>query len=158
MKGFIEQNDFEAVRSHLPEAFQGPVTFAYRTGWRVSNEILPLKWKQVDFTAGTVRLEPGTTKSGEGRTVPFGAFPELASLLRTQWEKTLSLKMETGQTVLSVFHWNDRGTIKSIHPKALYHRWQIASQRAGVPTRILHDLRLTAIRNLAERRGRDMNA
>ena len=27
--GFFERADFEAVRSHLPEAFRGPITFAY---------------------------------------------------------------------------------------------------------------------------------
>jgi len=33
--GFFERADFEAVRSHMPEAFKGPITFAYLTGWRV---------------------------------------------------------------------------------------------------------------------------
>lgn len=48
--------------------------------------------------------------------------------------------------------WNDRGTIKPIHPNALYHRWKEACRWAGVPTRILHDFRRTAVRNL-ERAG-----
>ena len=149
--GFFERADFEAVRSHLPEAFQGPITFACLTGWRVPSEILTLRWKQVDFSAGMVRLEPGTTKNDEGRVFPFGVLPELASLLRTQWEQTL-LEMATGQTIPTVFHWNDRGTIKEIHPKALYHRWKEACRLAGVPTRIPHDFRRTAVRNL-ERAG-----
>ena len=51
-----------------------------------------------------------------------------------------------------MFHWSDKGTIKPIHPKALYHRWKEASKRAGVPTRIPHDFRPTAVRNL-ERAG-----
>jgi integrase len=38
--------------------------------------------------------------------------------------------------------------IKPIHPKALYHRWKEACRRAGVPTRISHDFRRTAVRNL----------
>jgi hypothetical protein len=33
--GFFERADFEAVWSHMPEAFKGPITFAYLTGWRV---------------------------------------------------------------------------------------------------------------------------
>ncbi|HSL05662.1 MAG TPA: site-specific integrase [Nitrospiraceae bacterium] len=150
--GFFERADFEALRSHLPEAFKGPITFACLTGWRVPSEILTLRWTQVDFTAGTVRLEPGTTKNDEGRMFPFGALPELANLLRSQWEKTLSLETETGRTIPTVFHWNDKGTIKPIHPKALYHRWKEACKRAGVPTRIPHDFRRTAVRNL-ERAG-----
>lgn len=120
--GFFERADFEAVRSHLPEAFRGPITFAYLTGWRVPSEVLSLQWKQVDFSAGTVRLEPGTTKNDEGRVFPFGVLPELANLLRRQWEQTLSLEMATGQSIPTVFHWNDKGTMKPIHPKVLYRR------------------------------------
>src|SRR5262245_31344449 len=41
------------------------------TGWRTPSEILPLEWRQVDMTAGEVRLDAGTTKNGEARTFPF---------------------------------------------------------------------------------------
>jgi integrase len=135
--GFFERVDFEAVRSQLPEAFRGPITFAYLTGWRVPSDVLRLQWKQVDFSAGTVRLEPGTTKNDEGRLFPFSVLLELAALLRHQWERTLSLEMETGQTIPSVFHWNEKGTHKPIHPKVLYRRWKEACKRAGVPKRVL---------------------
>ena len=147
--GFFERADFEAVRSHLPEGFRGPITFAYLTGWRVPSEVLRLQWKQVDFSAGTVRLEPGTTKNDEGRVFPFGVLPEFARLLQQQWEKTIDLEMTTGQTVSAVFHWNDKGTIKAIHPKVLYRRWKEACRLAGVPERIPHDFRRTAVRNLS---------
>ena len=150
--GFFERVDFERVREHLPDAFKGPITFACLTGWRVPSEILTLGWQQVDFSAGMVRLEPGTTKNDEGRVFPFGVLPELAILLRAQWEQALSLELATGQSVPWVFHWNDRGTLKEIHPKALYHRWKVACRLAGVPTRIPHDFRRTAVRNL-ERAG-----
>jgi integrase len=124
--GFFERNDFEAVRSPSPEAFRGRITFACLTGWRVPSEVLRLRWQQVDFSAGIVRLEPGTTKNHEGRVFPFGVLPELTNLLRAQWEQALSLEMMMGQTIPTVFHWKDRGTIKPIHPKALYHRWKVA--------------------------------
>ena len=150
--GFFDRNDFEAVRSHLPEAFRGPITFAYLTGWRVPSEVLTLQWKQVDFSAGIIRLEPGTTKNDEGRVFPFGVLPELATLLRWQWEQTIDLEMTTDQTISSVFHWNANGVIKAIHPKVLYRRWKEACKRAGVPKRIPHDFRRTAVRNL-ERAG-----
>jgi integrase len=138
--GFFERADFEAVRSHLPEAFQGPITFACLTGWRVPSDILTLRWAQVDFSAGMVRLEPGTTKNDEGRVFPFGVLPELATLLRAQWEQAFSLEMATGQSIPTVFYWNDRDTIKPIHPKALYHRWKSACRRAGVPCSVAMEL------------------
>lgn len=61
-------------------------------------------------------------------------------------------ELAKGQSIPWVFHWNDRGTLKEIHPKALYHRWKGACRLAGVPTRIPHDFRRTAVRNL-ERAG-----
>jgi integrase len=77
-QGFFEREQFEAVRRHLPAEIQPVVTFGYITGWRLS-EVLGLTWKQVSFEAGTVRLEPGTTKNKEGRLFPFT--PELRELL-----------------------------------------------------------------------------
>ncbi|MBX3330548.1 MAG: tyrosine-type recombinase/integrase [Nitrospira sp.] len=87
-----------------------------------------------------------------GRTFPFAALRELAALLRRQWEYTINLEMTTGQTILTVLHWNDHGTFKPIHPKVLYRRGKDACKRAGVPERILHDFRRSVVRNL-ERAG-----
>ena len=50
---------------------QPVVTFAHITGWRIDSEVLSLLWRQVDFAAGEVRLDPGTTKNGDGRTFPM---------------------------------------------------------------------------------------
>ena len=63
--GFFEREDFEAVRSHLPSPLQAVVTFGYLTGWRIISEVLSLQWRQVDFKAGMVRLEPDTTKNDD---------------------------------------------------------------------------------------------
>ena len=67
-KGFFEHGDFLALRNFLPHYLKGFVTFAYKTGWRVS-EIEGLTWSQVDLVNGIVRLEVGETKNDEGRTV-----------------------------------------------------------------------------------------
>ena len=63
--GLFERADFEAVRSHMPEAFKEPITCVYLAGWRVPSEVVTLRWKQVDFSAGTVRLETRTTGAGD---------------------------------------------------------------------------------------------
>ncbi|MEO5987839.1 MAG: hypothetical protein ABIU54_02810 [Candidatus Eisenbacteria bacterium] len=44
--------------------------FVHLTGWRIG-EANQLTWRNVDFTAGTLRFDPGTTKNDEGRTFPF---------------------------------------------------------------------------------------
>ena len=122
------------------------MTFAYCTGWRVRSEILPLQWKQIDWTAGTVRLEPGTTKNDEGRMFAFAVLPELADVLRRQWEYTKALQREKGQLIGSVFHRNGRPI------KDYRGAWDKACESAKVVGRIPHDFRRTAVRNL-ERAG-----
>ena len=140
--GFFEREDFEAVRSHLPDAIQGVMTFAYCTGWRVRSEILTLQWKQVDWTAGTVRLEPGTTKNDEARTFPFAVLPELLDMLKQQWEHTKAVQKVTGRLIGPVFHRNGEPI------KDYRGAWDAACELAKVVGRIPHDFRRTAVRNL----------
>ncbi len=56
------------MREALPSYLQSLVTFAYKSGWRVS-EITSLKWAQVDLDNNIVRLESDETKNNEARTV-----------------------------------------------------------------------------------------
>ena len=67
-KGFFEPWEFVALRDALPDYLKGFVTFAYKSGWRIS-EIGSLTWNQVDRMQGIVRLEVGETKNNEGRTL-----------------------------------------------------------------------------------------
>ncbi|MGH7538739.1 MAG: tyrosine-type recombinase/integrase, partial [Gemmatimonadales bacterium] len=134
--------------------------FAYLTGWRVPSEVLPLTWAQVDFGAGMVRLEVGTTKNREGRTFPFGALPGLKAVLERQRAHTSAVERRLGQIVPWVFH-RDGQRIGDFHKS-----WRAACRRAatvqhgGVARvvrpdlleRIPHDLRRTAVRRL-ERAG-----
>lgn len=144
-QGFFEEKDLRRVVKKLPAYLRGPMVFAYHTGWRIG-EILPLTWAQVDLDAGTVRLEPGTTKNKKGRTFPFAALPELDALIRRQREATTALERADRCIIPWVFHREGR-PIKS------YRRaWTTACQTAGVAGRLVHDLRRTAVRNL-ERAG-----
>ncbi len=143
--GFFEANEFQAVCARLPEDLRPVVTFAYLTGWR-KQEILSLTWDRVDFAAGTIRLEPGTTKNDEGRTFPFTALPPLEDLLRRQRLDTIALERRSGLTIPWVFHRNGRPI------KDFRGAWKQACKTAGCPGRIPHDFRRTAVRNL-ERAG-----
>ncbi len=72
--GFFEPEDYAALLAHLPERVQPVVSFLYYSGWR-RNEVLSRQWRHVDFDAGIIQLDPGETKSGKGRTLPFAALP-----------------------------------------------------------------------------------
>src|SRR6266481_2426359 len=143
-QGFFEREQFEAVRKHLPAYARPVVTFMYLTGWRIRSEVLPLPWRQVDFQAGTVRLEPGTTKNKDGRT--FYLTPELRTCLEAQRAATEALQRQTGRIIPWVFH--REGTPM----KSFWKAWKTACKAAGTPGRIPHDFRRTAVRNL-ERAG-----
>ena len=143
-QGFFERDQFEAVRRHLPEYLRPALTFCYITGWRTRSEVFPLTWAQVDFKARVVRLEPGTTKNNEGRV--FYMTPELRSTLDAQREATEKLIRKTGRIIPLVFHRKGRPF------RWPYKAWRTACRKAGVPGRIMHDFRRTAVRNL-ERAG-----
>ena len=89
-KGFFEREQFLTLRSNLPRWLQALLTFAYITGWRIRSEVKNLQWRQVDFKAGRVRLDPGTTKNDEGRIFPFTG--ELRELLEAQRQEHEALK------------------------------------------------------------------
>ena len=138
--GFFERSELDAVCSALPEWVRPVVRFLYLTGWR-RGEALSREWRHVDFAAGTIRLEPGETKNGQGRVFPFGALPELAALLDERRAYTDAVERRTGQIVRSVFH-HDGRPIKSFRTA-----WRAACRRIGL-ARIPHDFRRTAVRNL----------
>jgi integrase len=139
-KGFFEMKQFQSVRKHLPDDLQSMITFAYITGWRMRSEIWPLQWPLVDFKASIVRLEPGTTKNDKGRIFPFTA--ELRQLLEAQRAKTDKLQRKNGVIIPWVFHRDGRPI------KEFKRSWKTACKDAGLPGRIPHDFRRTAVRNL----------
>jgi hypothetical protein len=65
--GFAEDGHCQKLLEYCPELWFRALVECGRT-WRVS-ELLNLRVKGVDLAVRTVRLEPGTTKNPEGRTV-----------------------------------------------------------------------------------------
>jgi integrase len=157
-KGFFEIEEFLSLRDTLPHYLKPVVTFAYHTGWR-AGEILNLTWDRVDLKQGIVTLDPGETKSEEGRTLYLNH--ELMKEI-----KTLHSKRHLG--CLFVFHHNGKKI------KRITRAWKTACIRAGlcevlkdengapvvtknkkgeektvkIPTRLFHDFRRTGIRNM----------
>jgi integrase len=143
--GFFEEDQVQAVLAELPADVRVLIEFVQLSGWRIG-EAKALTWRNVDFAAGVVRLDPGTTKNDEGRTFPFAAMPRLEELLREQRVHTSALEREQGCLIAFVFHRGGR-PIRNFHVT-----WHRACARAGVAGRFVHDLRRTAVRNF-ERAG-----
>jgi len=166
--GFFEESEYRALLEELPEYLRPVVTFAYLTGWRVPSEILTLRWAQVDLVAGTVRLEPGTTKNREGRTFPTHTLPELHALLVTQRERTTETERRLGTIIPWVFHREGKpirdfrsawwaackraAVLKDAEGKPVEREGKAVIVRPNLLGRIPHDFRRTAVRNL-ERAG-----
>ncbi len=146
--GFFEPAQYETVLKHLPAAIRPVIKFAYHTGWRIDSEVLCLQWRNVDFVAGEVRIDPGAAKNREPRTFPLTI--ALRTLLQAQHAEHERLK-KAGHLFPFVFFRevaDERGGAK--HPKVItsfIKAWRIATRAAGCPGRIPHDLRRTAIRN-----------
>ena len=134
--GFFEAEQFTALLSHLPAELQPVMQFAYITGWRIASEVLTLEWRQVDFTAGTVRLDPGTTKNRDGRLFPLTH--DLQTLLDAQRAHAEAVSRQRGAIVPLVFH-RQGAPIKDFRGA-----WAKARTAAGCPGRIPHDFRRTA--------------
>jgi integrase len=78
--GFVEDPDFSRLAAEASELWLRTfLELAYTYGWR-KGELLGLRVRQLDLTAGKIRLDPGTTKNGEGREVEMTA--KVAQLLR----------------------------------------------------------------------------
>jgi integrase len=136
-KGFFEHGDFLALRNVLPEYLKGFVTFAYKTGWRVS-EIKGLTWAQVDLRQGIVSLEPGTTKNDQGRVVYLDE--ELREVFKLQYER----RKITRKITPHVFTGRD-----GLEPIKDFRRtWDAACTEAKIGRRLFHDFRRTAVRNM----------
>ena len=157
-KGFFEHGEYLAVKEAHPEELRPIITFAYHSGWR-KTEILGLMWDKVDLEQGIARLDPGETKNEKGRILYMNE--ELLQEIRR-----LHGKRQLGCPY--VFHRN------GVQIKGFRKAWNSACIKAGlweplkddngnvviiknkkgeekivkVPTKIPHDFRRTAIRDM----------
>jgi integrase len=157
-KGFFESGEYLALKEILPEDLKPIITFAYHSGWRKA-EILGLTWDRVDLKEGTVRLDPGETKNEEGRTL------YLTDELLEEMHK-LQTKRHLGCPY--VFHREGKPiagfrkawasaciqvglceVLKDGEGKAVVAKDKKDNEKVViVPTKIFHDFRRTAIRDM----------
>lgn len=136
--GFVDASEFARLLAELSPELRVLAVLAHAIGWR-RGELLGLEWRQVNLETGEVRLDPGTTKNGDGRVVflPSDALAEL----RAWRHETLEVERAKGVIVRWVCH-RDGARIAD-H----YDAWRAACDRAGVPGLLLHDLRRSAARD-----------
>ncbi len=139
-QGFFEAVDFEALLAALPEDLRDFCRFAYHSAWR-KGEIASLTWADVDLAGRVIRLRPDSSKTGQGRTVALEG-ELLAIIERRQLARLVAGPDGIPRVVERVFH-------RDGEPVGDFRKaWASACTATGLPGRLFHDLRRTAIRNL----------
>lgn len=142
-EGFYTDEEWQQLRAamqHPARVHAWPVLQTARlTGCRISELIGDhgLEWRNVNLKEGWIRLEGGTTKNGDGRTIPI--LPALQPVLSALWDERLQQQSITPW----VFTWRGK-PIASIRSA-----FESARAEAGLPHRKIHDTRRTFRRYLA---------
>lgn len=135
-EGFLEHEAYMKLRNVLPDGVQLLFVVAYHVGCR-TGELLKVKWSQVDLVANRIQLAPRTTKNKQARTLPI--YGEMIERLRLE-KQIRDTKYPDCQ---AVFHRQGR-------PVRNFNKaWAAARKRAGLDGLLFHDLRRTAMRNMA---------
>jgi integrase len=145
--GFFEDDQYAAVRRHLPADLQVAVAIQHEFGWRNQSEVMMLERRHLDLDAGTLLLDPGMAKNEDGRFVYLT--PDLKRLLTEQFERIDALQRRLGRIIPWLFpHLSGRDLGE--RRRDFRRAWTTACKRAGVPGRLRHDFRRTAVRNLVQ--------
>jgi integrase len=160
-QAFFERDAYEAVRRRLRPDLQVAVAIEYAFGWRCQSEVLSLERRQVDLDAGTIRLDPGTTKNDEGRLVYLP--PDLKAQIAAQIDRVRALEVKTGRIIPYLFPHLGKGRRQGQRMRDFRKAWATACVKAGyyrevpvpgsdqprqIPLMLRHDFRRTAVRNM----------
>jgi integrase len=144
--GFVDRAEFNAIVKHLPVELQAAALVAFVFGWR-KQEVLGLQLRQVNLEDGTLRLDPGGTKNGDGRVAHLT--PELKAALADQVACVQALGRQLGKIIPHLFpHLAGRHVGRPVGD--LRKSWARACRKAGRPGVLFHDLRRSAVRNLEQ--------
>jgi integrase len=121
---FLTREEADRLLEVLPEHQRPVVRYALATGCRMG-EVLRLEWSRVDFGRRVAWLDPGTTKSGEGRGIPLNN------------DAVLALRSVQGQSDRWCF------TFQGKPMTAIGAAWERSLAKAGIENFRFHDLRHT---------------
>jgi len=145
--GFIDEGEMAKILVALRAHLRPYVRFLFLTAWR-RNEAAGLLWEHVDLDAGEIRL-PGTlTKNGVDRLLPFHSDPRLDQIIRDQWARAEEWKAQRGEVVRTVFSRPSKSGAKRIVD--FRKSWEDATEAAGKPDLLIHDLRRSRARLWSE--------
>jgi integrase len=143
-KGFCEETEFRKIRGFLPDYLQDFALFAYVTGMRFG-EVRSLKWEYVNGDVIELQAEDAKGDGDEenARSIPMVG-KDLAGILERR-RQARQVKAD-GTTTLAalIFHHDGRPIVD------IRKAWKTACKKAGVPGRLFHDLRRSAVKNLDE--------
>ncbi len=132
--GFFEESEILSVLARLPPYLRPPIRFAYSTGWRRS-EVFGMRWSWVDLPNRSITIPKGFAKNRQARHIKLRG--DLLALIETQ-------SHDRGHFPACEFVFHRAG--REIRDPN--YAWRKACEEAGLPGKLIHDLRRTAARNM----------
>jgi integrase len=135
--GFVSETQYRALTEKVTGQLwlRAMLALGYTYGFRKA-ELLNMKVGQVDLFARTIRLNPGETKNGQGRTVTLTeeCYLLVLELVKGKEPDDPLLTRANGGPVRDF-----RGA------------WDALTEAAKLPGLLFHDLRRSAVRNMVRR-------
>jgi integrase len=132
--GFLEPEHYKRLRDQLAGDLKLLFVLGYNTGARLG-ELRQIKWSQVE--SNRIVLNPGTTKNGDGRSLPI--YGEMSGWIAMA-------KQTRDQFPDCPFVCHNHG--KPLGDSCVKKSWKKACTAVGLPHLHFHDLRRSAVRNM----------